>query len=160
MNTSPRFFRLAALFTLAVLPLLGHAAAPIANTSRQIPEPLKTWESWATWDAVHRYCPTPYSDGSKPICFWPSRLSLQVDKSAGRFDFGVTIYSETWLPLPGGKDVWPLEVKANGTLVPVVEHANVPAVYLTTGTYRLEGIYRWNEMPQSLPLPQEIGILS
>ncbi len=161
MTTPPRSFRLATLCVATLAPFLVHAATPTASVpTHQIPEPLKTWQSWATWDSEEKSGPSPYSNGEIHLSFWPSRLSLQADKNSGRFDFGVTVYAESWIPLPGGKDVWPLEVKANGAVVPVVDHQDHPSVQLTAGTYRIEGAYHWNEMPQSIPLPQEIGILS
>ncbi len=136
------------------------AATPAEAKARSLPEILKAWQGWATWDDTARECPSPYRDGTKHICLWPSRLGLQVDRAGARFDLGVTVFSETWVPLPGGKDSWPLELKANGTVQPVVEHDGVPAVRLAAGTYRLEGFYRWNDMPQRIPLPREIGILA
>ncbi|CAN5763204.1 hypothetical protein BH09VER1_BH09VER1_50890 [soil metagenome] len=161
MTTLPRSFRLATLCVAILAPLFSQAATPTASTfNRQIPEPLKTWQSWATWDSEEETCPSPYSNGTAHLCFWPTRLSLQTDKNSGHFDFGVSVYSESWIPLPGGKDAWPLDVKSNGVVVPVVEHEGHPCVHLIAGTYRIEGAYRWNEMPQSIPLPQEIGILS
>jgi hypothetical protein len=121
---------------------------------------LSAWETWATWNDVHRFCPTPYDSADKHICFWPSRLNLQVDRTVGKWDLGVTVFSETWIPLPGGKDVWPVDVKINGAAIPVVEHAEQPSVRLGPGTYRLDGGFRWNEIPQGIPLPPEIGVLS
>ena len=100
------------------------------------------------------------SDPKKHFCFWPSRLALQVERSGGTFDLGVTVFHETWVPLPGGKEVWPLEVKANGAPLPVIEHEGHPAVRLAGGRFRLEGAYRWSDVPQRIPIPREIGILA
>ncbi len=145
----------------AFLPLLTAAAPPVEiPREKAIPEPLKVWENWVLWGDVHRFCPTPYSDANKHICFWPSRLGLQVDRAGGRFDFGVTVFHETWVPLPGGANTWPLEVKANGAPLVVVEHAGFPSVRLPGGTYQIEGAFRWSEIPQGVPLPREIGILA
>ncbi len=155
----PRWFRL----VVFLLPSLLFAAPPQATptpTGRQIPAALRDWEDWATWGDAHRSCPTPYNEAGKHLCFWPSRLGLQVDRTAGRFDLGVTVFNETWVPLPGGREAWPIDVKANGVAVPVLEHDGRPAVKLATGTYKLEGGFRWNEIPQGLPLPREIGVLA
>lgn len=147
---------------LLAAPSLASAAAPSSTPSpnKSIPTALQDWEGWATWKDDQRESPTPYFDPNKPLSVWPSRLNLQIDANGGRFDFNVTVFSQTWVSLPGGKDAWPLEVKLNGTALPVVEHAGRPALQLAPGTYRLEGIYRWNEIPQSLPLPSEIGVLA
>jgi hypothetical protein len=127
---------------------------------REIPEPLQPWKEWATWSDAQRVCPTPYQDPDKHLCFWPSRLTLDVARDSGRFDLGVTVFGESWIPLPGGEGAWPMEVTANGASLPVVEHNGHPSVKLAPGDYRLEGAFRWNEIPQSILLPREIGILA
>lgn len=158
----PRF--LFCLVTVAALFCGAFAAvqaAPAgADKSKQIPELLKNWESWATWGDTTRDCPRPYMDAKKPLCLWPSKLALNVDKTSGRFAFGVTVYAETWVPLPGGDALWPQEVKANGAPVPVVEHQGRASVLLAAGTWAIEGSFHWNEIPQRITLPKEIGILS
>src|SRR5205809_4259992 len=107
-----RIIALAILATFA-----AHGAPPI----ERIPEPLKPWAAWATWNDEHRTCPTPYSDPKAHLCFWPSRLGLQVQKGGAQFDMAVTVFHETWLPLPGDANAWPLEVRANGAAVPVLD---------------------------------------
>jgi hypothetical protein len=126
---------------------------------RPIPEPLRPWIDWATWNEEHRDCPTPYSDPKKHFCCWPSIFSLQAEKSGGRFDLAVTIFHETWVPLPGGTEIWPQDVTANGNPVAAVEHEGHPAVKLAAGTQRITGAYRWSEVPQRIRVPQTIGIL-
>ncbi|HEY5953995.1 MAG TPA: hypothetical protein VIT18_06500, partial [Terrimicrobiaceae bacterium] len=158
MLTAPRFLRLTISAALAVLALLAQAQPQ--GTAKEIPAPLRGWEGWATWDDADRQCPSPYQDPARHLCFWPSRLALEIESGAGRFDLGVTVFSETWIPLPGGGDVWPVDVRANGASLPVVEHDGRPSVKLPTGAYRLDGSYRWNEIPRSMPLPHEIGILA
>jgi hypothetical protein len=158
MNLTPRIFRMAMLAALAGFSFFAHAGP--APVGREIPEPLKAWEGWATWGDADRECPTPYLDATKHLCFWPSLLALQIDRAGGRFDLGVTVFSETWIPLPGGRGAWPVEVKANGALLPVVEHDGKPSVRLAAGSYRVEGAFLWSEIPQSLAIPREIGILA
>jgi len=131
-----------------------------AENVRQIPDALKTWEDWATWGDQDRVAPTPYQDASKHLSIWPSVLNLRVDHAAGQFDLTLTVLHDSWMALPGSHEVWPLDVKANGTPVPVVEHDGKPSVHLITGVYHLTGDYRWDEMPQRIVIPQEIGVLS
>src|SRR5688500_6229656 len=151
----PPFFGLAVFAALAATTFAPAAAAP-----GQIPDALKPWEEWVTWNDPHRDCPTPYSDPKKHLCFWPSRLALDVHKSAGRFELNLTVFAETWVPLPGSAEAWPLSVQANGAPVAVVEHDGAPAVRLAPGLHRLEGIYRWADLPQRILLPREIGVLA
>ncbi len=127
---------------------------------KPIPEVLQPWEGWATWNDEHRLCPTPYSDPKKHLCFWPSRLGLQVDANGGKFDVVVTVFHEAWVPLPGSAELWPMDVRTNGAPIAVVEHEGKPAVRLGQGTVHLEGAYRWNAVPQRIPIPPQIGILA
>ena len=156
---SPAFRFLGTLAALAIVCLRALAAEAPEPSARQIPDPLKAWESWATWNDVHRFCPTPYSDAKKHLCLWPSRAGMQVEKSGGRFDVALTAFHETWAPLPGGTEVWPVEVRIDGALAPVVEHDGRPAVRIAPGTHRVEGTYRWAAIPQRIAVPREIGIL-
>jgi hypothetical protein len=152
------FFGLA-IASLLMLPwLLAHTAAQ--GTMKEIPEPLRAWKGWATWNDGDWVCPTPYQDSNKHLCFWPSRLTLDIARDSGRFDLSVAVFGESWIPLPGGKGAWPVEVRANGASLPVVEHDGRPAIKLAAGDYRLEGAFRWNEIPQTISLPREIGMLA
>ncbi len=144
-------------FLRPALPLLF---AWVASAAPTIPEALRPWETWATWNDLVRFCPTPYSDPTKHRCFWPSRLDLQVDKTGARFRLDVTVFGPTWLPLPGGAGTWPVTVHTNGAPIPVLEHGGGPAVQLGAGQYAIEGAYRWTGIPQRLQIPTEIGILS
>ncbi|MBN8248561.1 MAG: hypothetical protein J0L84_14115, partial [Verrucomicrobia bacterium] len=146
------------LFSAILIPLALVAAA--AAPGRSLPESLRSWSSWATWNEVHRDCPTPYSDPKIHRCFWPSRLTLHAGTNGARFEVTVTVFGPSWLPLPGGADTWPVTVRSNGVPVPVLEHEGQPSVQLGAGEVRLEGEFRWSSPPQSLRLPAEIGVLT
>ncbi len=149
------------LTALAWFPGPGRAAPPASEPqTKDIPEALRPWEGWATWNDETRGSPTPYDDPKQPLPFWPSRLGLRADRAGGRFDLDVTTFHETWVPLPGGADVWPMEVTADGGALPVVAHGGGPAVRLSAGMHRLEGVFRWGEPPRGLPVPREIGLLA
>ncbi len=139
---------------------LSRTSEAADDKARQIPDALQPWVKWALWDEKDRDCPANYQDPKKRLCFWPSQLDLRVEKAGAHFSLGVTVYHESWVPLPGGKDLWPQTVKANGTAVPVVEHAGAPAVHLEAGTVKLEGDYPWEDIPQRISVPREIGILA
>jgi len=147
-----------ALLLWLVTQSIGHLFAD--DNGRQIPDVLKPWEDWATWGDQDRKAPTPYQDASTHLPSWPSVLNLKVDHASGQFDLSLTVFSESWVALPGNKDVWPLEVKSNGTPIAVLEHEEKPSVHLVPGVYHLSGTYQWDELPQRIIIPQEIGILS
>jgi len=128
MNSHLWIAPLAAMAWLLV-PLLPAAPAPV-DSNREIPDSLKSWAGWALWDVRDLDSPAPYHDPKQALRLWPSRLALQVDGAGGRFGFGVTVFSGTWVTLPGDGELWPIEVTANGAVVPVVEHEGRPAVKL------------------------------
>lgn len=128
---------------------------------RRIPAPLKEWQDWATWDLKQRNCPTPFNDAARRVCFWPGALSLAADQKSATFELSVAVFSRTWVPLPGGGETWPLEVRANGAPIAVVEHENRPCLELEPGRHQIAGSFRWEtEMPQLLRVPREVGLLS
>ncbi|MFA7345369.1 MAG: hypothetical protein WC003_13785 [Terrimicrobiaceae bacterium] len=145
-----------------VLVLLAACGAAVAAPSidPRIPEPLRAWEGWVLWGQDNRNCPSPYNDAAKHFCLWPSRLALDVNASGARFDYSLTVFNESWVPLPGGGDHWPQNVKSNGALVPVVERDGRPAVKLPSGTHRLEGGFSWKKIPQKIPLSASIGMVA
>ncbi|HNQ87261.1 MAG TPA: hypothetical protein PKM73_01355 [Verrucomicrobiota bacterium] len=130
-------------------------------TPRQIPAALKDWQDWATWDAKHRHCPTPFNNAAKHVCLWPGELSLTADPKSATWELRVTVFGRTWVPLPGGADTWPLDVRADGAPAAVVEHENRPSLELDAGLHQITGAFRWEtEMPQRIRVPREIGLLS
>jgi hypothetical protein len=131
-----------------------------SQTYRMIPQPLHAWKDWATWNDPHRDCPTPYHDAKEHRCFWPTLLDLTTERAGGKFSLGVTVYHETWVPLPGGAEAWPVLVTANGAPVAVVEHEGAPSVRLEAGAFRIEGAWRWTDLPQRLSIPNSVGILN
>jgi hypothetical protein len=126
----------------------------------EVPPALRPWIDWATWENPHRNCPTPYSDPKAHRCFWPGRLQLTVDTTGGRFEMEVTAFHATWVPLPGGPEMWPQGVAAEGKALPVVEHQGAPAVRIEAGTHRLTGRFGWTALPQNLRVPQSVGLLA
>ncbi|MEI6035458.1 MAG: hypothetical protein WCS65_14405 [Verrucomicrobiae bacterium] len=150
MNLPALFFLLA--FSSAAL------AAPAGDL--RIPEPLRAWEAWALWGKDHRDCPTPYNDPAKPLCQWPSRLALDVGAAGARFDFTVSLFSESWVPLPGSADQWPQNVKSDGAAAPVVEHDGRPSLKLPAGIHRIDGGVFWKKIPQKLALPASVGMVA
>ncbi len=127
---------------------------------RAIPESLKPWQDWVTWDDVHKECPTVYSSAEEHVCFWPSKLVLSADQTGGNWEIAVTVFSESWVPLPGSSASWPINVKAGEQPIAVVERDGVPAVQLSRGSHKLKGEFRWERMPQRIAVPRQIGILS
>jgi hypothetical protein len=139
--------------------LLG-LCVPTLLAQQKIPDPLRAWEDWATWDETHLHCPSAYNALGHYFCYCPSELSLQAGANSGKFSLSVTTYHEAWMFLPGDSDLWPLNVQANGKSITVVERNGFPAMHLPPGTYRIAGDYRWTEMPQKIRVPVDYGVVT
>ncbi len=131
----------------------------LAQAQSKIPEPLKAWEDWATWDTPHFHCPTAFNAANQFFCACPSELNVQAGAREGRFSLGVTAYHKTWFFLPGDADLWPLNVQANGKPLAVVEREGRPAAVLFAGTYLITGDFHWAEMPQKIRVPADYGVV-
>ncbi len=131
----------------------------VVSGARRIPAELEAWRDWATWEDREQRAPALYSDGNKRLSLWPTRLQLRVGATGGEFEFGVTMYSEGWVRLPGDGRQWPTGVTAGGVAVAVLEEGGRPALWLGEGEHRIAGRYQWRAMPQGLTLPPQIGLL-
>lgn len=143
--------------TSALLLLLAAqaTAAPLADS--QIPPALKPWKEWVLLDHQDRLCP---AQGENRVCTWPSTLHLALNTKDGHFTQTARLYAAGWLRLPGAATHWPQNVLANGKPAPVLSHENGPAVRLPAGDYRLEGQFAWPQRPNSLPVPDNSGLIT
>lgn len=130
------------------------------SQERVVPDALKPWESWVTWNDTSINSPTTYRSADERIAVWPSVLSMSVDQNKGSWQIAVRVFAKSWVGLPGDADVWPVQVTVDGQAVPVVERGGGPAVQLRPGNYQLTGGFQWDIMPQRIAIPREIGILS
>ena len=155
-RTSKQFARIAFCTTLLFI-----AQASVAQESvKTIPESLQPWKDWVTWDDTTIGSPTLYRSAEERISVWPAALSLTADENSGRWNVTVTVFSKSWVRLPGSPRTWPLEVKAGEDTIPVVERNGRPAVQLAPGKHQLTGQFQWDRMPQRIAIPPEIGIVS
>jgi hypothetical protein len=85
---------------------------------------------------------------------------LKVEKEGADFAVRVMLYHEDWLVLPGNKEAWPINVKMDGVAHPVTETGGVPRVLLPAGEHQLSGQIRWAEIPASLVVSRQYGVVS
>ena len=127
---------------------------------KEIPPALEPWKNWVLWGELHPDCPTPFHTNEQHLCVWPSRLSLNAGQEKGSWQIQVRAFETAWLGLPGDRRIWPVNVRVNEEVVPVVERNGVPSVRLPAGVHQLAGEFQWSEMPQRISVPQQIGVLS
>lgn len=150
----------APLLCVALAVLCGAFCDESHAQAANVPEPLKPWESWAAWnDEALLQSPAPYAAADTPLTFWPSELQLAATESGATFRQTVTVYSASWVPLPGGALVWPSGVASGGKPLAVLEREGRPVVRLLPGTQEISGTLAWKSMPQNLPLPPQTGVV-
>lgn len=128
--------------------------------SDPIPEPLRPWVDWVLDSIPDREVPAGYHDATARFALWPSQLRLETNAQGATFSLEVEAFKEAWVPLPGGKGRWPVEVTIGGKAAPVLERDGRPAVRVEEGRATVAGRFAWGELPQQILLPREIGLLA
>ena len=134
----------------------GASASPLAES--EVPAPLKPWVGWVLHDQDQRGCAVAGADDEGRACDWPSRLRLDLGNSGGRFDLQLRLDAAGWAALPGSEQLWPQEVRVDNRPAPVSLHDDHPALYLPAGSYAVSGSFEWAHLPETLPLPQSLGL--
>ncbi|MDX2438516.1 MAG: hypothetical protein QNL88_15900 [Acidobacteriota bacterium] len=126
-----------------------------------VPLELDAWRGWVLDEQEHLQCPFyvagAFGSADRHPCAWPGLLAFTAREDGGRFSISWRAYAETWLPLPGGSDHWPLAVTVNRAASPVVSHNGVPAVLVGPGDNRVRGLLAWERRPEAIPVPAGIG---
>lgn len=139
------------IFSLVVIPSV--------NANDNIPSDLKEWEAWVLKDLPSVQCPVIYNNNIK-FCAYPDSLSIEMKKKSGKFHQVWNIYAESWVSLPGDNGNWPKNVKVNGRTQAVISRNNVPSIRLQKGRYSINGDFNWQQLPKSLSIPQETGLIN
>ena len=145
------------LATILTAGALSAAAAPLKR--EEIPVPLQGWIGWVLHGHETETCTFYHGQGTRN-CSWPGVLTLPLDESNGRFEQAWRLEAEDWVPLPGGDERWPQDVRVDGAPVPVVSHGGEPSVRLKPGTRKISGAFRWPHLPEQLEIPSGTGLLS
>jgi hypothetical protein len=129
-----------------------------------LPAALKDWRAWVQHDLDYRACPflasrAPNAPGDF-VCAWPGTLHLDADASGATFSIAWRVEAPSWAVLPGDAQHWPQQVTVNAQAQPVLAHDGVPALWLASGNYTIKGTIPWRERPQSLVVPQSIGLIA
>ncbi len=147
-----------------VLPAIGLFALAISAMAAlgpgEVPPELERWQAWALHGQREALCPSQHNDGAVIRCQWPSRLSLEVTATDGAFEQRWLMFADGWAGLPGGETVWPDGVVVDGQSAAVVARNGVPSVRLSSGEHRILGRFSWARMPEMLPVPPSLGLLS
>jgi hypothetical protein len=143
---------------LALLALLAASVSAVmaADTT---PDDLDAWSEWVLDDTKDYGCPIVYNAATRR-CSYPSRLQLELNSGSGTFSQVWSVYRESVVYLPGNVEHWPLDVSIDDAPVVVVNHKGRPAVTLAEGRYTVKGMFKWKQLPASLAVPAESGLVT
>ena len=127
-----------------------------------IPEPLKPWIGWVLNDREAELCPPQNGEDATELCTWPARINLNLRDLGGTFSQSFRVYKSDWVPLSGSAKLWPQDVRIDGKPAVVVadKEGEAPTVFLTLGEHVVTGSFQWDELPESLPVPQTTGLIA
>ncbi len=134
-----------------------------------VPPSLRRWKKWLQVGQEHLTCPMMDggSFGSKAdhFCAWPQDLSLNIDQKSGGFFVIWQVLNDSWIPMPGNQNEWPVSVLVNGKPMPTGEIAvsssyRQPGLWLKPGRYQVEGEFLWDKQPGNFTVPEVYGALS
>ncbi len=148
------------LCPLFALLLLSGAQLSLAQAPVPVPPPLEPWGDWVRFSEPDSEAPPVFDDAKQRIRLWPSELSLDAEAKKGAFKLSVRAFAPTWLTLPGDSMTWPQNVEIDGELAVVVQRGDRPAMKLEGGLHEITGEFPWDEMPQRIPIPNQIGVLA
>lgn len=130
-----------------------------AITSDQTPEPLKSWVDWVLYGKEESRCPRLSTGAESTLCRWPSRLTLDLTETGGRFRQEWQLFAPGWVPLPGGSQTWPQGLMVKNKPHPLLPKDGQPGVWLPTGNHQLEGTFLWQTVPESLSIPPATALV-
>lgn len=133
-------------------------ASPLTNAD--VPEPLKPWINWVLQDKNDSKCPFFYNNFQQKHCSWPGKLSLDLKPEQAKFTSHWKVHKEDWIPLPGNQDYWPQNVIVNNKPALVMNKHGKPVIKLSPGSYIVKGDFLWDQIPESLTIPINTGLLS
>jgi hypothetical protein len=147
-------------FVVLIISLLLTPVQAKQLTPEQVPEPLQPWTNWVMQSHPDHHCPFLYNNFQQKRCSWPSRLNLDLDDKSGQFSIQWQVYSESWIELPGSSKFWPLNVEVNQKPALVLVKNSKPVIKLTAGSYQIKGVFKWDFIPDNLPIPADTGLIT
>lgn len=129
---------------MALMVFSGSAAA-------QTPGTLEQWK-----DIAQNETGQTKACGATVLCQWPGPLTLNTGTN-GSFSQNWTVIESGWVALPGGYGIWPQQVRSNSSVIPVVEHNNIPMVFLNKGQHQITGAF-FNSDVQSIAIPEQTAV--
>ena len=146
-----------AVLFFSTLPALAQQVQP------KLPLALEHWKDWVLAKHPSYGCPW-LGEQNTQQCQWAERLELKAEQNGGSFQYDVLLYQQGWVTLPGDVRSWPQQVQHKHSdglrTVEVRDNNGVPEVFLAAGGWRLLGNFHWQQLPHSIRVPQQSGVLT
>jgi hypothetical protein len=141
--------RLLGIITLLTIHLCG---------AIEIPKSLEEWKPWVLEKHPTLTCPFIFNSANRS-CIWASELQVDANHKGAAFLQSVEVFKQDWVTLPGNTYFWPQNVNDNGNKIAVRDNNGTPEVFLSLGIHTLSGNIIWNELPRTLQVPQQTGLV-
>lgn len=130
--------------------------------AQAVPSALQDWQAWVLHGHERHACPllaSPAGGGDDRQCTWPGSLTLDAGDAGAHFRLAMHLDAESWVDLPGSREVWPQNVRVGNAPAVVLSRDGAPALRLAAGDYVVQGEFKWNERPARLRVPPTIALV-
>lgn len=143
-----------------MLPLhLCLALAVAVYDPNQVPDSLKPWVPWVTYDVPDWQCPAGRDEHSERICTFVATVSVDAKANGGTFEQLVWSQREDLVALIGDARHPPIEVEIDKQRAIVSQKdAGHFVVRVPAGAHKITGKIAWKQMPESLQLPHNAAL--
>ncbi len=145
------------LLTCLLFPAIALAAHRLDPAD--VPAPLRPWIDWVTFEDTTLRCPFLYNNSGAKRCAWPGKLQLHLGADGGRFSAQWEIFADSWITLPGNPQIWPQGIRLDGRATALIDRNNRPVLHVGPGKHAIEGVFRWDHVPESLTIPADSGLV-
>ena len=146
-------------FALILAVLTGFAQS--AAQDFYVPENLKPWLDWVKGRHPDLSCAAFHEGGS--ACLWPGKLSLNIAEDGGSFEYAVVVDSKYDVQIPSSRESQPFDIKVTRAgktqAATVLSKGETPQLHLNPGNFKIQGNFKWKDMPKTLTLPRGAAIL-
>jgi hypothetical protein len=139
--------------------LLAGTAMAAPMPPEDVPFSLKPWVKWVLAENPQFECPYLYNNHGERRCAWSTPMQVNLDDRGGAFSIDWQVYAASWVTLPGDPQHWPQDVLVDGSPAVVTDRGGRPAIWMQAGMSQVQGRFDWSALPESLWIPQDIGIV-
>lgn len=124
----------------------------------ETPKSLEEWKPWVLEKHPEMNCPILFNDNIR-TCAWNSELRIAATNTGATFTLRTETFSEQWISLPGNSTFWPQQINLNNNKINVRDNEGIAEILLPAGNHIISGEFHWKELPRTLQVPQQTGII-